>query len=265
MRLTTWNCRVGAFRKKAAYAAILTPDVLVVPECEDLRQLLLLDGATQPTTRLWFSSRATSRGVGVFSYSGATISLAPLIGEPIDFFVPLLVQVKERDLQIVAVWTAETSSRKTRYRQAHEGLDRYAEWIAANDTVLMGDFNNNAGFGNGKFWADLANRVGPLEQEPTVRFRASRKGRTPSRRLHVRHPQSRGRRMVQAPGPPGPPTTTGGTSGPACHRSVSDIVRVPPVLDALEALECHGFTAHRTNDYRRSPASAVSAVKPNCR
>jgi exodeoxyribonuclease-3 len=162
MRLTTWNCRVGAFRRKAAYAASLTPDVLVVPECEDIRQLLLLDGATQPTTRLWFNGRATSRGVGVFSYSGATISLAPRLGEPIDFFVPLLVQVKGRDLQVVAVWTAETSSSKTRYRQAHEGLDRYAEWIAANDTVLMGDFNNNAGVGNGKFWADLAKRLEPL-------------------------------------------------------------------------------------------------------
>jgi exonuclease III len=162
MRLTTWNCRVGAFRKKAAQAAPLAPDVLVVPECEDIRRELLLDGATQPTTRLWFSSPVTTRGVGVLSYSGATITSAPLIGEPIDFFVPLLAQVKGRDLQVVAVWTAQTSSSKTSYRQAHEGLDRYAEWIAATDTVLMGDFNNNASFGNGKLWADLAKRLEPL-------------------------------------------------------------------------------------------------------
>lgn len=161
MRLTTWNCRVGAFRKKAGRVASLMPDVLVVPECEDIRQELLLDGATQPTTRLWFSSPVTTRGVGVFSYSGATISSAPVIGEPIDFFVPLLARVNGRALQVVAVWTAETSSSKTSYRQAHEGLDRYAEWIAANDTVVMGDFNSNAN-GSGKLWADLAKRMGQL-------------------------------------------------------------------------------------------------------
>jgi exodeoxyribonuclease-3 len=162
MRLTTWNCRVGAFRKKAAQTAPLTPDVLVVPECEDIRRELLLDGTTQPTTRLWFSSPATNRGVGVFSYSGATISPAPLIGEPIDFFVPLLAQVVGRDLWVVAVWTAKTKSSATSYRQAHEGLDRYAEWIAAKETVVMGDFNHNACFGNGKSWAELTKRLEPL-------------------------------------------------------------------------------------------------------
>jgi exonuclease III len=162
MRLMTWNCRVGAFRKKGAQVVSSEPDVLVVPECEDVREELLLDGTTQPTSRLWFSSPVTTRGVGVFSYTGATLTLARLIGDPIDFFVPLTASVRGRDFQVVAVWTAQTSSSKTSYRQAHEGIERYREWIASKDTVLMGDFNANASFGNGKLWADLARRLEPL-------------------------------------------------------------------------------------------------------
>jgi hypothetical protein len=158
----TWNCRVGAFRRKAAQVAALRADVLIVPECEDVQRELLLDGVTQPTTRLWSGRPGTTRGVGVFSYTGATITPAPLLGDPIDFFVHFVVKVGEREFQVVAVWTAETSSSKTSYRQAHDGLDRYAEWIAAQDTVLMGDFNSNASYGNGKLWADLMTRLEPL-------------------------------------------------------------------------------------------------------
>jgi exodeoxyribonuclease-3 len=161
MRLMTWNCRVGAFRIKNAQVASLKADVLIVPECEDLRRELLLDGVTQPTTRLWIGSPVTTRGVGVFSYTGATITPAPLVGDAIDFFLPFVAKVGDRDLQIVAVWTAATSNSKTSYRQAHEGLDRYTGWIASADTVLMGDFNSNASYGNGKLWADIA----PLLEE----------------------------------------------------------------------------------------------------
>jgi hypothetical protein len=162
VRLVTWNCRVGAFRRKAAQVAPIKPDVLVVPECEDIRREILLDGESLPTTRLWFDSPKTSRGVGVLSYSGATIRQARLVGEPLDFFIPLDVDVGAVSFQVVAIWTAATASASTSYRQAHEGLDRYAEWIAARDTVLLGDFNNNASFGNGKLWADLARRLAPL-------------------------------------------------------------------------------------------------------
>lgn len=159
MRLITWNCRVGAFRRKSAQVAALAPDVLVVPECEDVRRLPLLDGATQPSARHWCESMITPRGVGVFSYTGATITPAPLIGEPLDFFVPFEVTATERSFRLAAVWTAVTKSKATSYRQVHEGLDRYEAWIAARDTVILGDFNLNASYEKGKPWADMMGRM----------------------------------------------------------------------------------------------------------
>jgi endonuclease/exonuclease/phosphatase family metal-dependent hydrolase len=82
-----------------------------------------------------------------------------LAGEPIHFFIPLSASVRGFDFQLVAVWTARTDDAKTSYRQAHEGLDRYGEWITSKPTVLMGDFNANAGIGNGRLWRDLAARL----------------------------------------------------------------------------------------------------------
>jgi hypothetical protein len=112
--------------------------------------------------RVWLRRTTTNRGVGVVSYTGAEIRRAPLIGDPIDFFVPLEVSAAGASFQVVAVWTAATADKKTMYRQAHEGLDRYAAWIRQQDTVLMGDFNNNATYSKGKPWRELEERLRPL-------------------------------------------------------------------------------------------------------
>ena len=141
MRLMTWNCQVGGFRRKGARAAALRPTVLVVPESENIDGEMVLAGDVQPTTRMWLGGTTTKRGVGVLSYTGAAIHKARRIGDPIDFFVPLEVSADGVEFQVVAVWTAATTDRATRYRQADEGLDRYADWIRRRGTVVMGDFN----------------------------------------------------------------------------------------------------------------------------
>ena len=163
MRLMTWNCQVGGFRRKGARAAALRPTVLVVPESENIDGEMVLAGDVQPTTRMWLGGTTTKRGVGVLSYTGAAIHKARRIGDPIDFFVPLEVSADGVEFQVVAVWTAATTDRATRYRQADEGLDRYADWIRRRGTVVMGDFNNNASYAPGKkAWRELEDRLRPL-------------------------------------------------------------------------------------------------------
>lgn len=160
MRFTTWNCRVGGFRRKASRISSLRPDVLVVPECEDLRSLLLLDGELQPSSRDWHPASVSTRGVGVLSYTGAELVAAPPLGRPIEFFVPLVATKGPETCQVAAVWTSATEDRSTTYRQAHEGLDRYRDWIKARDTVIMGDFNNATD--DRKPWRELVERIEAL-------------------------------------------------------------------------------------------------------
>jgi hypothetical protein len=51
MRLVTWNCRAGDFRRKAEAVAKLKPDVLVVQEVENIDAVLMFAGHDQPTFR----------------------------------------------------------------------------------------------------------------------------------------------------------------------------------------------------------------------
>lgn len=161
MRLATWNCRVGAFRRKAARIAPLRPDILVVPECEDLDSLLFVDGDPKPT----FTHRAGlpqfTRGVGLFSYGTASVTPVELPRERLVFFDLYEVSTKGQAFRLGAVWTTATEDKARTYRQVHDALEPHRDLLAEGDVVLLGDFNNNASYG--KPWGELLEAMEPFD------------------------------------------------------------------------------------------------------
>ncbi len=158
----TWNCRVGAFRKKAARMAPYSPDVLVVPEVERLDGLLFLDGERQPTFSDRVARPGEPRGLGVFSYSGVRMERAFNETTELPGFAPFQAERGQTAFQVAAVWTFQTPSAATSYRQAHIGIAQWADWIRRSPTVILGDFNLAANFQGGKSWRDLTDLLAPL-------------------------------------------------------------------------------------------------------
>lgn len=161
MRLVTWNCRIGGFRKKSKHIALLEPDVVAVQEVEPIENVLLFAGDCQPTFRDRISDPAyPRRSIGVFSYTGVTLEAVDG-ANPMYGFRRYRAEHQGRHFQVVAVWTSATKSRKTSYRQAIEGVREHANWIEQAPTVIMGDFNDNASW-KGTNWPELQNLLQPL-------------------------------------------------------------------------------------------------------
>lgn len=161
MRIITWNCRVGGFRKKAKHIAPYRPDVLAVQEVEPLDSVLLFAGECQPTCRDRISDPANPRrAIGVFSYNGTQL-------EPVDAEGPLYgfrrYQAQRGDLtfQVAAVWTAATGVPARDYMQAHEGIYQHQDWIRQHPTLILGNFNDNASLKSGR-WRELLDLIKPL-------------------------------------------------------------------------------------------------------
>ena len=75
MRLVTWNCRIGGFRKKAKHIAPLRPDVLAVQEVERFDGVPSFAGDCQPTFRDQLCNpQFPRRSIGVFSYTGVKLT-----------------------------------------------------------------------------------------------------------------------------------------------------------------------------------------------
>ena len=161
MRLVTWNCRVGAFRRKASHVAPLRPDILVVQEVEPIDGELLFDGDLQPTYRDRIGDPAfPRRGIGMFSYTHTTLGSVDA-ADPVYCFRRYQAKRGDVPFQVVGVWTVATKPRGTSYRQAHLGLQRHADWIRQLPTVVLGDFNANASF-KGSAWRQLIELVEAL-------------------------------------------------------------------------------------------------------
>jgi endonuclease/exonuclease/phosphatase family metal-dependent hydrolase len=161
MRLITWNCRVGGFRKKAKHIAPYRPDVLAVQEVEPLANVLLFAGDAQPTFRERICDPAfPRRAIGMFSYTD--VELAAVDGAACQYsFRRYRARRGGLSFQVVAVWTWATKSRQTSYRQAIDGVCEQASWISQAPTVILGDFNDNASYKSGH-WQQLLDLLQPL-------------------------------------------------------------------------------------------------------
>lgn len=142
--------------------AALRPDVLVVQEVEKLEGELFLDGDRQPTY-LWRTPVGESiRGLAVLSYSG--VELRPAFDEahPTHGFYRFEARWRDLEFHVAGVWTFKSAGRGSSYRQAQEGVEKHADWLVQKPSIILGDFNTNACYGDGGVWQSLWERLEPL-------------------------------------------------------------------------------------------------------
>ena len=70
-----------AFRNKSNFIKELNPDIVVVPECENL--------GNQTSHRLWVGENR-NKGIGIFSYSDFEIELYPNYNPSFKFIIPII-------------------------------------------------------------------------------------------------------------------------------------------------------------------------------
>jgi endonuclease/exonuclease/phosphatase family metal-dependent hydrolase len=186
MRLVTWNCRIGGFRRKAKHIALLRPDVLAVQEVEPIDNVLLFAGDYQPTYRDRMGDPAyPRRAIGMFSYTETELravdTVAPMYG-----FRRYEAHRGDLAFQVIGVWTTATRSVETSYRQAHVGLCQNRTWIGQRPTLILGDFNGNGSF-KGKNWTELTNLATSLGLVSAYHEYFSERYGAETRQTHFHH------------------------------------------------------------------------------
>lgn len=141
MRLISWNCK-GAFHQKHAFAAALSPDILIVPECEKL------SGLTQPIDSPiirsceWFGTNSR-KGLAVISYGDYVLKVHPSYDPRHQWIVPLSIS-GPTTFDLFAVWTLPLGNHGGRYvRPLFEAFETYKSVINLSEVVWAGDFNSS--------------------------------------------------------------------------------------------------------------------------
>lgn len=143
LKITAWNCQM-AFRKKAIHIQNLSPDILVVPECEELDRLKFPEEFEMPRNRLWCGDNP-HKGLGVFSFGGHELEL--LTHNP-EFKHVLPIKVYGAfPFTLMAVWANNPRDPDGQYAtQVFKALDYYRDLMKDTPVVLAGDFNSNIQF-----------------------------------------------------------------------------------------------------------------------
>jgi exodeoxyribonuclease III len=140
MRLITWNCQ-GAFRKKYPLIARFNPDLAVIQECEHPDKLRWKD-APEPSCLAWFGDKS-SKGLGIFSWTDLSFTALADYDATIRYCIPLQIEAPLR-FHAMAVWAMDHPDGKLSYSaQIYQAIAAYREFIQAEDTVFLGDFNSS--------------------------------------------------------------------------------------------------------------------------
>jgi hypothetical protein len=102
MKIITWNCNM-AFRKKADFIPTYKPDILIVPECENLDKLTFDPNKPKPTDLLWFGTNE-NKGLGIFSYCHFKVKLLKNHNRELKMIIPISVTGGQLDFTLYAIW-----------------------------------------------------------------------------------------------------------------------------------------------------------------
>ncbi|MBC8048220.1 MAG: endonuclease/exonuclease/phosphatase family protein [Fimbriimonadaceae bacterium] len=142
MRIITWNCNM-AYRKKAKYVLALTPDIVIIPECEHPDNLKW-DAYTKIPTDICWEGMNINKGLGVFSYSNYKFEMLDEYNPDIKTIIPIRIKNKKKEFILFAVWANNNADAGYQYvGQIWKAIHFYDKILSANNIIFIGDLNSN--------------------------------------------------------------------------------------------------------------------------
>jgi exodeoxyribonuclease III len=142
MKIITWNCNM-AYRKKAEFILLEEPDILIVPECENIERLLFAPHVKQPTDIFWYGENL-HKGIGVFSYSNFKIKLLDIHNAAFKYVLPLSIYNDNIELTVLAIWAQKPDKHDGYIEQIWNAAHFYRNLLEKENVILVGDFNSNS-------------------------------------------------------------------------------------------------------------------------
>ena len=145
MKIITWNCKMK-FREEYKLIFPMNPDIIIVQECEDLRNIHFDLFSNIPSDLYWIGSNP-SKGLGVITFNNYKISLYNGYDDSFKYILPLLITKKSISYNLIGVWTQlvgkGTKDHINYIRQFKLSMKTYDSFIKTNNTIIIGDFNSN--------------------------------------------------------------------------------------------------------------------------
>jgi exonuclease III len=145
MKIVTWNCKMK-FREDHKLVFPLNPDIVVIPECEELDTVDFGDYSKTISDTYWIGDNS-QKGLGIVTFNGFKISLYHGYDDRYKFILPLVITKNNLSYNLIGVWTQmigkKTKDHKNYIRQFKMSMNQYDSFIRPKNSIILGDFNSN--------------------------------------------------------------------------------------------------------------------------
>ena len=160
MKIITWNCKMN-FKKEYHLIFPLKPDIVVIPECEDLKTINFDLFSNLPSDFYWIGKNK-NKGLGVITFNDFKIELYNNYSNTFEYILPLILKKNQEVYHLLGVWTQIIGDKKNKppfnekiydnngklipinyIRQIRLSILKYNDFLEHENTIICGDFNSN--------------------------------------------------------------------------------------------------------------------------
>lgn len=122
---------------------LLSPDVLVLQECENIEKLKTALDSLSYQDIIW-QGKNPNKGLAIISFNGYKLAMDKNYNQEIEYVIPVNVTKNANSLKLFNIWAMPHKTKKKSYvGQVWEAIHFYSDSLNFV-SILLGDFNSNA-------------------------------------------------------------------------------------------------------------------------
>ena len=136
------------FREDYKLIFPLNPDIVVIPECENINKIDLSSFSENVTDSYWIGDNE-SKGLGIFTFNGFKIELYENYNDKYKYILPLIISRENEKYNLIGCWTKKVSGGLEYIEQLQHSLDDYNSFLDDKNVIICGDLNSN------QYWVNM--------------------------------------------------------------------------------------------------------------
>jgi len=135
------------FREDYKIIFSMNPDIVVIPECENINRIDFGSYSDKVTDSYWIGDNDT-KGLGVFTFNGFKIKLYEKYDEQYKYILPLIISRNNESYNLIGCWTKITDQYEY-IGQLQYSLENYDSFLNNENVIICGDLNSN------QYWKNM--------------------------------------------------------------------------------------------------------------
>ena len=129
------------FREDYKIIFPMNPDIVVIPECENINRIDLGSFSDKVTDSYWIGDN-DSKGLGIFTFNDFKIKLYENYDNQYKYILPLIISRDNESYNVIGCWTKITDDYEY-IGQLQYSLKHYDSFLNNENVIICGDLNSN--------------------------------------------------------------------------------------------------------------------------